>query len=309
MRVLIFGGSGFLGGRLIPKLREQGHEVIAPRSSEINLAHPVTPRPEHTNIDVVVHAAAFYGGMPFDLENASRIFSTNSLMNINVFEYCRQIMPRHLVTIGSACSYPGYVDKDFDESDFFTGPLHHTVVCQGFSKLTMLVAHEIYWSSHKLAGIHLVPANLYGPGDVYTIERAHVVAALIRKYSDAMANNSDVYLMGDGTPVREFLYIDDLADMIVAAVERRPDGVRVLNAGTGQGHSVRQLSDIIADKIGFSGRTHWDPSLPNGAQRKVMRVDRLQSELGPLTPISLQAGIAKTLAWYLPNKAQADARA
>jgi GDP-L-fucose synthase len=212
------------------------------------------------------------------------------------------------VTIGSACSYPGYSDKDFDESDFFTGPLHHTVVCQGFSKLTMLVAHEIYWSSHKLPGIHLVPANLYGPGDVYTIERAHVVAALIRKYSDAMATKSDVYLMGDGTPVREFLYIDDLADMIVAAVERKPDSVRVLNAGTGKGHSIRELSDIIADRIGFAGRTHWDPSQPNGARRKVMRVDRLQKELGPLTPLSLEDGIARTLEWYVPNKAQADAR-
>jgi GDP-L-fucose synthase len=309
MRILIFGGSGFLGGRLIPKLLGHGHEVIAPRSSEINLVHAISPLPAHRNIDVVVHAAAFYGGMPFDLENSSRIFSTNSLMNINVFEYCRQITPRHLVTIGSACSYPGYAEKDFDEGDFFTGPLHHTVMCQGFSKLTMLVAHEIYWSSHKLPGIHLVPANLYGPGDVFTIERAHVVAALIRKYSDAKAAGSDVNLMGDGTPVREFLYIDDLADMIMAAVERRPDGVRVLNAGTGKGHSIRELSEIIADKIAFSGKTHWDPSQPNGAQRKVMRADRLQSELGPFAPISLEDGITKTLAWYLPNKAQADARA
>src|SRR6266700_2560417 len=145
MRVLIFGGSGFLGGSLIPKLREQGHDVIAPRSSEVNLLHPVKFEPEHKNIDVVIHAAAFYGGMPFDIENSSRIFATNSMININVFEFCRELMPRQLVTIGSACAYPGYLEKDFDESDFFTGPLHHTVVCQGFSKLAMVVAHELYW--------------------------------------------------------------------------------------------------------------------------------------------------------------------
>jgi GDP-L-fucose synthase len=308
MRILVFGGSGFLGGRLLPKLRDRGHEVIAPRSRELDLCASVPIRPEHKGVDVAIHAAALYGGMPFDLANSARILATNTKININAFEYCREISARHLVTIGSACAYPGYVDKDFREDDLFTGPLHETVACHGFTKLAMVVAHQVYWSCHGLPGTHLIPANLYGPGDVYTIERSHVVAALIRKYTDAQARRTDVHLMGDGSPIREFLYIDDLADMIVAAAEREPNGVRVFNAGTGVGHSIRELAEIIAGQVDFIGQTHWDPSQPNGTQRKVMVVDRMRAEFVLDEPIALEQGIAKTLKWYVGNKAKADAR-
>jgi GDP-L-fucose synthase len=309
MKVLIFGGSGFLGSRLVPRLRNRGHEVLAPRSSDIDLTERPSPCGEHRDVDVVIHAAALYGGMPFDIANAHRILATNTRMNTNVFEYCDAISARHLITIGSACAYPGYLDKDFTENDLFTGPLHETVACHGFTKLAMVISHRVYWDSRKLPGTHLLPANLYGPGDVYTIERSHVVAALIRKYTDAMTQGGDVHLMGDGTPIREFLYIDDLADVIVLAAEREPDAVRLLNVGTGIGHSIRELAGIIAAQLGFQGRTHWNPSQPNGTQRKVLVVDRLRATLNPQTPISLEEGIARTLHWYTANKAEADARA
>lgn len=308
MRILVFGGSGFLGSRLVPRLRERGHEVLAPRSAEMDLTEPHAGRPEHEGIDVAIHAAALYGGMPFDIANAHLILTTNMRMNTNVFEYCDRISARHLITIGSACAYPGYIDKDFTEDDLFTGPLHETVACHGFTKLAMVIAHRVFWDSRKLPGTHLLPANLYGPGDVYTIERSHVVAALIRKYTDAMATGGDVQLMGDGSPIREFLHIDDLVEVIAIAAEREPDGVQLLNVGTGVGHTIRELAEVVAAQLGFAGRTHWDPATPNGTQRKVMTADRLRATLDPPAPLTLEEGIASTLDWYTANKPAADAR-
>jgi GDP-L-fucose synthase len=135
-----------------------------------------------------------------------------------------------------------------------------------------------------------------------------VVAALIKKYSDAKANGGDVELMGDGSPVREFLYIDDLAELITRAVELPGHQDVPINAGSGLGHSIRELAKIIADHLDFTGRTNWNTSMPNGCERKVMDVTRMQAVLGPFNPVPLKEGLALTLDWYLPNKTEADLR-
>jgi GDP-L-fucose synthase len=306
--VLVFGGAGFLGGRLVPLLTARGHEVVAPRSAEIDLLQEVPDRPDFRGLDAVIHAAAFYGGMPFDIAHQARVLAANTRMNLHVFELCRRIEPGKLVTIGSACAYPGYVDHDLNENDFFEGPLHATIECHGFSKLWMVVAHRAYRATYGLAGVHLVPANLYGPGDVFQIERAHVAAALLKKYTDAAESGRDVELMGDGSPIRELLYIDDLAELVVRAVERLGHEEVPINVGSGTGHSIRELAEIIATQVGFRGSTRWNSAMPNGAQRKVMDVGRMQQALGPFEPIPLDAGIARTLAWYLPRKREADLR-
>lgn len=308
MKILIFGGNGFLGNRLVPMLRDRGHEVLAPRSSEINLLEKVSLCSEFRNLDTVIHAASLYGGMPFDMENQGRILAANTRMNLNVFDFCRRVEPGKLVTIGSACAYPGYVDHILREEDLFGGPLHRTVECHGLTKLWMVAAHRAFKETFGLNGVHLVPANLYGPGDVYQIERAHVVAALIKKYSDAYISGCNVELMGDGTPVREFLYIDDLAELIIRAVERIAHEDQPINAGTGVGHTIQELAELIARRIGFSGATHWNKSQANGASRKLMDVTRMQAVLGPFEPVPLEEGIDRTLKWYLPRKAEADAR-
>lgn len=308
MRILVFGGSGFLGQRLVPRLRQHGHEVTAPRSREVDLLRGVPVSAGLESFDCVIHAAALYGGMPFDMENQAKILATNTRMNLNVFEFCRESRPGCLLTVGSACAYPGYVDHALREDHFFAGPLHRTVECHAFTKLWMIEAHRAYKESYDLNGLHIVPANLYGPGDVYQLERAHVVAAVIKKFTDALETGEDVRLMGDGSPVREFLYIDDLAEIIVRAVERLSHEELPINAGTGVGHSIRELAELISSRVGFEGRTLWDTSQENGALRKVMDVERLQKLLGPFHPTPLAEGIDRTLEWYLPHKRVADQR-
>ncbi|MBS0448796.1 MAG: NAD-dependent epimerase/dehydratase family protein [Proteobacteria bacterium] len=293
---------------MLPLLRQRGHEVLAPRSHEIDLLKEIPERTEHDGLDAVIHAAALYGGMPFDMENQGHVLSTNTRMNLNVFDFCRRVMPGKLVTIGSACAYSGYSDRDLTEHDFFNGRLHETVECHGFTKLWMIPAHRAYKSTFGLNGVHLVPANLYGPHDVYQIARAHVVAALMRKFTDALPTGADVHLMGDGTPVREFLHIGDLAEVIARSVERLTHEDVPINVGTGVGHTIRELADAIAEKVHFRGRVHWDPAQANGTQRKVMDVSRMHRLLGPFEPQSLSEGLDSTLTWYRERKTLADAR-
>ncbi len=309
MKILLFGGSGFLGSRLVPMLEQAGHEVRAPRSKELDLTKPPADLATFGKPNVVVHAAAVYGGMPFDMENQADIFTQNMKMNIHAFEISVALKARHIVTVGSACSYPGCADADFSAGDLFTGGLHPSVECHGFTEIAMIVGNRTYFAGHGLSGIHLVPANLYGPGDVFQERRAHVVAALIKKFTDAVAAGSDVQLLGDGTPIREFMYIDDLALAILRACELRIDGVELINVGTGKGTSIRALADLLAELTGFTGKIHWADSASNGAMRKVMRIARMRSILGMAAPIDLREGLSRTLDWYLPQKAAADSRA
>jgi GDP-L-fucose synthase len=308
MKILVFGGNGFLGGRLLPVLRKEGHEVAAPRSREVDLTIPPSDLSVFGKPDVVVHAAAIYGGMPFDMENQAEVFTQNMKMNIHAFEIAAKLGANRIVTIGSACSYPGVSDRDFTEADLFTGPLHPTVECHGFTKLAMIAGNRAYFASRGLSGIHLLPANLYGPGDVFQERRAHVVAAMVKKFTDAVLDGTDVRLLGDGSPIREFMYIDDLARAIVHACDTPVQGVELVNVGTGVGTSIRQLADLIAELTGYTGTIHWAGSDSNGAPRKVMRVNRMKALLNMEPSIGLREGLERTLDWYLPNKAAGDAR-
>ena len=309
MKMLLLGCNGFLGSRLLPMLERNGHEFMAPRSSELDLTMPPANLDAYGQPDVVVHAAAVYGGMPFDMENPAHIFTQNMKMNIHAFEIAAALQARQIVTIGSACSYPGVTDHDLGENDLFTGPLHPSVECHGFTKLAMIAGNRAFFTSHGLSGIHLLPANLYGPGDVYQERRAHVAAALIKKFTDAVAAGTDVELLGDGHPVREFMYIDDLAEAVVKACETRVNGVELVNVGTGVGTSIAELAALLAELTGFTGRIHWAGAASNGAMRKVMRVERMRSLLGIAHSTGLREGLARTLDWYVPRKTLADARA
>ena len=253
MRILVFGGSGFLGNRLLPMLVARDHEVIAPRSAEVDLLNPVPERDDFRDIDAVIHAAAIYGGMPFDIEHQAHVLASNTRINLNVFELCRRIRPGKLVTIGSACSYR--CDHDLCENGFFQEPLRSTVECHGFSKLWMVAAHRAYRATYGLAS----PSGAGEPVLIrrrVQLERSHVVAALIKRYTGRRERKAR---SADGRRERRAraAHIDDLAELIIRSVERlEHEMCRQCRHRKGIRFSG---SLVIAEQTGFRGATRWNP--------------------------------------------------
>lgn len=310
-KVLVTGGSGFLGRYIVEACREKGYDVLAPRSRECNFetgeraeAYFQGAVEAHGHIDVVIHSAAYYGGIGIIQSEPATVFRKNALMGVRVFELAEQFNVNKVVAVGSACAYPGYLDGDLREDRFWDGPLHDSVEAYGFTKKILLVAQKAYFKQHGIESNHLVLTNLYGPHDVFTEYRSHVVSALIKKFTDTTEN---VVLWGDGSPIREFLYVKDAAEAIVRAVEL-PHDPQPMNIGTGVGTSIRELAELIHELSGFEGSVEWDTSKPNGAARKVLDIARMQEVLGWRPTRSLRDGLRETLEWYIPNKAQADLR-
>jgi GDP-L-fucose synthase len=309
-RVLITGGSGFLGRHIVEKAKSKGYKVYAPRSKEFNLVtmDGVESYLERLKadgpLDVVVHSAAYYGGIGINQSEPATIYYRNTQMSVNVFEIARKYNVKKVLPIGSACAYPGYVEGDLKENDFWNGKLHDSVEAYGFSKKIQLVAEKAYYKQYGIESNHLILTNLYGPNDVFTEYRSHVVSALIKKYSDA---DSEVTLWGDGTPIREFLYVEDAAEAIVRAIAL-PHDLEPINIGTGIGTTIKELAEIVSKYTGFSGNTEWDTTKPNGAPRKVLDISRMKEKLGWQPVYTLSDGLRHTIDWYLANKKEADER-
>ncbi len=311
MNVLITGGSGFLGRHIVEAAENAGHRVFYPRSFEVNLEtmESVTPYMENlsdsgSKIDVIIHSAAYYGGIGINMEEPATIFHKNSQMAVNIFEIARQHGVRKILPIGSACAYPGYLQGDLKEENFWDGNLHDTVEAYGFTKKMQLVAQKAYYNQHGIESNHLILTNLYGPHDVFTEYRSHVVSALIKKFTDSRER---VTLWGDGTPVREFLYVKDAADAIVKAIDLEHDSDPV-NIGTGVGTTIRELADLIKKFTRSPCEIHWDTTKPKGAMRKVLDIGRMREKLGWSPKYSLKEGLSETISWYVKNKETADKR-
>jgi GDP-L-fucose synthase len=307
MRIFVTGGSGFLGRRIVARATEAGHDVHWQPSRKLDF-HSMSGVDayfaEHGPFDIIVHSAAHYGGIGINQTEPATIFNINMQMALNIFELARRSKVGKIVPIGSACAYPGYADGDLKESEFWDGPLHETVEAYGMSKKVQLVAQHAYYRQYGIESCHPILTNLYGPHDVFDEYRSHVLSALIRKFSDA---DKEVVLWGDGTPIREFLYVEDAADAIVKCLDM-PHDPEPINVGTGEGITIRGLAETIASMTGFSGTVRWDTSKPNGAARKVLDVRRMRERLGWTPPHSLRDGLRKTIEWYRANKETADAR-
>ncbi|MBK8189258.1 MAG: NAD-dependent epimerase/dehydratase family protein [Vampirovibrionales bacterium] len=310
--VLVTGGSGFLGRHLVEALSAKGYATLAPRSAEFNLetgAGCDAYLEAHGAIDVLIHSAAYYGGIGINQAEPATIFFKNCQMALNAFELARQHQIGKILPIGSACAYPGYLQGDLKEDDFWAGALHDSVEAYGFTKKLQLVAQKAYYKQHGIASNHLILTNLYGPHDVFTEYRSHVASALIKKFADAKANHApSVTLWGDGSPIREFLFVKDAAEAIARAVAL-PHDPTPINIGVGVGTTIRELAELTADAVGYDGDILWDTSQPNGAARKVLDISRLRDKLGWEPTTRLQSGLRETVAWYLANKSLADARA
>jgi GDP-L-fucose synthase len=311
-RVTVTGGAGFLGQHLVKRLESYGARVFVPRQRDYNLTtldaclrclleHPC---------DVLFHAAAYYGGIGINVTQPATLYYTNLVMGANLMEAARLARVGKFVAIGTACSYPGYLEGHLKESDLWAGPCHASVVNYGLTKKMMAVQAQAYQRQYGLDSIHLILTNLYGPGDSYNPDRSHVVAALVRKWVEAaMARTPAVEVWGTGKPIREFIYVEDCADAIVLAAERYNDAATPLNIGTGIGTSIRELAETVHAVSGYQGKMTWNTDKPDGAMMKVLDVTRMKQVLdGWSPPTDLRTGLTKTIAWYRANKAEADAK-
>ena len=310
-KVTVTGGAGFLGQHLVKRLQSFGAEVYVPRQRDYNLTtldaclrcvleHPC---------DVLFHAAAYYGGIGINQTQPATLYYSNLVMGANLMEAARLAEIEKFVAIGTACSYPGYLEGHLKEEDLWAGPCHASVVNYGLTKKMMAVQAQAYKRQYGLDSIHLILTNLYGPGDSYNPERSHVVAALVRKWVEAeQAKTPSVEVWGTGKPVREFIYVEDCADAIVLAAEKYDDAATPLNIGTGIGTSIKELSETVHEVSGYKGKMTWLTDKPDGAAFKVLDTTRMKQVLDWTPPTKLRDGLAKTVAWYRANKAQADAK-
>ncbi len=310
-KVTVTGGAGFLGQHLVKRLKNMGAEVYVPRQRDYNLTtldaclkclleHPC---------DYLFHAAAYYGGIGINQTQPATLYYSNLVMGANLMEAARLADIQKFIAIGTACSYPGYLEGHLKESDLWSGPCHASVVNYGLTKKMMAVQAQAYKRQYGLDSIHLILTNLYGPGDSYNPDRSHVVAALVRKWVEAEQNKTpEVEVWGTGKPVREFIYVEDCADAIVLAAEKYDDAAMPLNIGTGVGTSIRELAETVNAVSGYQGKMTWLTDKPDGAGFKVLDTTRMQEILDWTPPTKLKDGLAKTVAWYRANKAQADAK-
>lgn len=312
--VYVTGGSGFLG-RQIVRHAGRKHNVFKAPSSQCNLLdldsvvkYLEEKKAEGTPIEVIVNSAAYYGGLNITMSEPATIFYKNIQMINNVFATAAQTGVKKIVVVGSACAYPGGVEGDMSESDFWSGPLHGSVEGYGFTKKIQLVAQRVYCAQYGIEAAHLVLTNLYGPNDVFTEYRGHAIAVLIRRYVEAaLQGKAEVVNWGDGSPIREFLYVEDAAKVIAHFIDT-PHDLEPVNVGTGTGTSIKQLAELIAEYAGYKGRVVWDTSKPTGAMRKVLDVGKLRRLMPDFTPLPLDEGLKRTIQWYKQNKAEADKR-
>jgi GDP-L-fucose synthase len=296
VRTLVTGGGGFLGSHLVARLEEQGDEVFVPRRRDYDLTRYddterlfAEARPER-----VFHLAAEVGGIGANRANPGRYWYANLMMGAHVLELSRVHEIAKLIVAGTVCAYPKFTPVPFSEDDLWNGYPEETNAPYGVAKKSVLVGAQSYRQQYGLDAIFLLPANLYGPRDNFDLDSSHVIPALIRKMVES---TGEVVLWGDGSPTREFLYVDDCAEGLLLAASGY-DGAEPVNLGTGVETSIRELAELIAELTGFDGELIWDTSMPNGQPRRQLDASRAEQLFGFRARTPLRDGLARTIAWY-----------
>jgi GDP-L-fucose synthase len=296
MRILVTGGGGFLGSHLVARLEAEGHDLFVPRKADYDL----TSRDDAERLfrdarpDRVFHVAGEVGGIGANRASPGRFWYANLMMGAHVLELSREQGVEKLVIVGTVCAYPKFASVPFREDELWDGYPEETNAPYGVAKKSILVGAQAYRQQYGLNSIFLLPANLYGPRDNFDLETSHVIPDLIRKM---LENRERVVLWGDGTPTREFLYVDDCVDGLVLAADRY-EGADPVNLGTGEEISIRRLAELIAELTAFEGEIEWDTSMPNGQPRRSLDASRARELFGFEAHTPLRAGLERTIAWY-----------
>ena len=299
MRALVTGGGGFLGSFLVERLSARGDEVVVPRRADYDLTRfDETARLfDAARPECVFHLAAEVGGIGANRANPGRYWFANQSMGVNVLEQSRLHGVAKVVVAGTVCAYPKFTPTPFSEDDLWNGYPEETNAPYGVAKKTLFVGGAAYREQYGLDAIFLLPANLYGPRDNFDLASSHVIPALIRKM---LEGDGQVVLWGDGSPSREFLYVDDCVEGLLLAAERY-DQPEPVNLGTGVETTIRELAELIAELSGFTGEIIWDASMPNGQPRRNLDATRAAELFGFRAATSLRAGLERTIAWYREN--------
>jgi len=296
MKALVTGGGGFLGSFLVERLRARGDEVIVPRRANFDLTvwDDAERLFEESRPDIVFHLAAEVGGIGANRANPGRYWFANLIMGAHILELSRRHDVSKVVVAGTVCAYPKFTPTPFREDDLWNGYPEETNAPYGVAKKSILVGAQAYREQYGLDTVFLLPANLYGPRDNFDLETSHVVPALIRKMS---SDADQIVLWGDGSPTREFLYVEDAADAFVLAADRY-SGSEPVNIGTGVEISIRELAEAIGELTGFTGEIVWNDSMPNGQPRRRLDTSRAGELFGFGARTELRDGLARTIEWY-----------
>lgn len=300
-RVLVTGGAGFLGSHLVGRIERRGANVFVPRADQYDLTREGDVRRcyDDAGAEIVLHLAAKVGGIGANRPHPGSFFHDNALMGIQLIEEARLRGVAKFVCLGTVCAYPKFAPVPFREEDLWNGYPEETNAPYGVAKKALLVMLQGYRQEYGFNGIYLLPVNLYGPRDNFDLVTSHVIPAMIRKFLEAKeARAQTVSLWGDGSPTREFLYVEDAAEGILAAAERY-DGPDPVNLGSGEEISIRDLAEAIKALTAYEGEILWDPTQPNGQPRRKLDTSRALERFGWHSTTSLQDGLKKTLAWYL----------
>jgi GDP-L-fucose synthase len=304
-RIVVTGGAGFLGSFVVDKLRARGcQDVIIPRSSDYDLVEIEAVRRLYRDArpDLVIHLAARVGGIGANRDNPGKYFYDNLMMGVQLIEEGRKRGLPKLVAAGTICAYPKFAPIPFREDDLWNGYPEETNAPYGLAKKMLLVQSQAYRQQYGTNAVVVFPVNLYGPRDNFDYHTSHVIPAMIRKIEDAITGSKDeVVLWGDGSPTREFLYVEDAAEGILAACERYDESDPV-NLGSGQEIAIKDLASLIGRLMGYRGRFSWDTSKPNGQPRRALDVSRAREKLGWTAATSFEEGLHKTISWWRENR-------
>jgi GDP-L-fucose synthase len=310
-RILVTGGAGFLGSFVIEKLRARGYEdIVVPRRKEYDLTRESDVERLYADFrpDVVMHLAAEVGGIGANRDNPGRYFFANAAMGLHLIENARKSGLKKFVQVGTICAYPKFTPVPFKEEELWNGYPEETNAPYGVAKKALLVMCQGYRQQYGLNAIYLLPVNLFGPRDNFDLHTSHVIPALIRKCVEArLRGDSSIPAWGTGKASREFLYVEDCAEGLVASMERY-NSPEPMNLGSGREISIKDLTELVARVSGFTGKIIWDPTKPDGQPRRCLDVTQAQRELGFTSATSLEDGLAKTVRWYEQNRDKATTR-